>query len=1312
MPQDNTQSFLRINPVQPGQAPDQAPLDFKTAELHGGQTRVGQASQQIGPTSEQAQFGALAQIAGGAQKAIGTFAEIGGMVEDKKIKQAKTYFGKINSRDDLTPDQKQQEYDKYMQTVWTPLSGTGWKDDMANEMDRNWTSKRARNDYEEQRYISDYATWKSSPKNKGRPETPELMQEFHAQYEAMYPSAKRNDWYKLTFAKTNSAISEKQAKKTLELTSNSIRTEWDIPSPDEYKAYKSSRNKVEQGIFETRFKRFNDVLLQFPHDDPEAAYTHVHNLLSAAMDPAISGFREDAAMLVKDEIDTIAYEMTKEIFALTSSQRSSDLQDQAATDLASSKMAYGRKRNTAEFLQSFTWEVANLQGPARDSEVMGLVPTMWSMLQSGSSPEAIKFQALSLDDQIKFVESEFQAWYKDPFLGVVNQALFEQGTGIKPDTFDEFMSNGTFAIRVNENMGGKIVNENIKGLDSLSKDIIAVMPLNSPQGVQQGASKFKRDVATLVGLGEEDIDNMFYETKKADPTVKDSKDAKFPRPFQTAKEWYDKLPSEKQKILADRGFTSGNFKRLEELKAQVVAVEKAALVARSGQGSGNEDNALKSFEGLSLEARRHELIMNPELRHSAIAAIKLFNSDENHGGLDGKTLEMASQMNSLMAVDQAEFDGFLATKREGESAITPGQPSRYPEKLDLYGVTPNAKGETVPFRISPTEISKTFVVNPDGSLPPESRDNLLRLEFLALQIARGRIKDEATAKFTGEMDTLLARVAKNPQVAMATNPQEIYVLAATISGLAAGDPSFSSVQYAIGEDAAESRAMYSILSAAGSNSGGLLFMEGDTTEDGRFPRALNTFVQMMDILAGRTIQGGVGTVSPLHNTSDFATQVSAQTEIDNYVEGYSKAGASAARTNITGATLASRFFPSMRKDSEVLATELADTLWRAGGMSLPRPGDSDTEVSVGLPTDSGIVQTEWEDLTSDQQIGLYIATLNQHNPIAFKEFLGGWLQHVSDNPNDESWDLERFGSLWGILDKSQRRGMATSMDGVKTNPTVMMPKITYGVSGEVNVNTESVQDGRKISRLNLLREAEKRRGSTLTLLGNVDQKPSYHWAQTPQYGSIYMNGKHHPMQIGGGQSPTDYTLTTFCSEPLSPDRRGYKKYEWMAKTLGIPDEEQMSLQGFQEAIRRGLPPDTAPNLVSNYHQEELRARFENSGLNLPNDGEEFANARLRAQGRDAGEFVYPPLFEIFNEHHGIDLAQPNLDLTVSQAGEMIFHVGRDKYTLQENPPQDLIQEFYSAQKLNFYRASADNAARRFIVERARKRLTNKLKAGT
>lgn len=1250
----NIQNLLTTNPVQPNVGPVAIQPDYKQGSFVGGKLQLGETSQQVGPSSEVAMYGALAEIASGGAKAINTFADISSRIDKEKIQKAETYFNELNTRNDLTPDQKQQEFDKYSKEIWTPILGDTWRRQMAVEVDKNWTSKTARNNYEAARYESTYNNWKRKPENSGRPETNELLQEFNSFYALEYPSSKYNDWYTQVATKVDSAIALKNAEQAVIDFRGSVEISYQVPSREELNAYYNSANLENNARFEEMYKTFFELKKAVDStSDFGAMNAFVYKHMTESLGPRIEKLTPEAARMVASELDQLAQAKTKELFKIVQVENITQLKTQAALNLGSNENNFGITRNVGSYLDVFTQNIGQLSAIDRRAQVDNIIPFIWKTLSSGTSQESIDFRSKPLSLQLFAVEDAFRTWYNG------TELEFAAISGIDKDSLDNFIERGKFAVLNDENLGGKVVSLNFGSLKENASQTLSIFPLQSATQIQKSMEAYRQKTANALGIGVESVQELAY--------ILDSKNVPSFTSEPLVLNWFKSLSPQEQQKLDERGFTADNFAKLEDFRSTYVDLEAKARIAISKVDSPLASDTTGPIDKMSNAEVQAKLLVDPSIRGIGFASRSKQSTETDESGL-GINEEMGlTRVSIIMSDMETRFRAFVQGRREID---TKAGKSRIPGNLELFK---NSDGSMVVESLSPQSLIGKIEVDETGTLTEAGVQAALRLEFAAMEMTRIEPSNSSENAFKTEVKTLLTQIGKSGfSNVVARDPQKVYALTAMLAGLAQGDPNFINAQTFAGTDSGQLTAMASLLKVAHGLSGGILDLSPEDfadpnvklgyrrTQDGGLrplsqeeknkyaqhpmTRAVNSWRVAMDVFGTPMATSGEGTMNPLISNGKFDKPVAIRDEVSSVVQAFTTAGPNSYRDNGSLTALINRFnFPGAKSDQERISA-FGQALHLISGQVSPALGSTeDTEVLV--PGDDKMIFKKWSALTSEERIGVYLADLARIDPDATEMFLTGWLRTAANPATQDVYNLDMFVGTADFIREDLLKPRVSPLGTVQ--PRQYQTRVFENGPENTKLNVRVVNDGKNVSRRALFTQAL---GLSLSNYKVNTENVEHAWTSPGRFEDRYIpvgDGTYTPqtqnVRIGEVTSEDQFVITSQLATTMETNRDSYEYYKWWCSVI---KEDPVPQEQFNNAIN---------NLTETNVTSSPSTRLGLSGM------------RQLKVGDNPETTVRPPLFSVIAALHEVDLTSSNVEIMVDHKGDMYYNIGKERYLVPSNP---------------------------------------------
>lgn len=1271
------QSLLNVNPIAPSVEPIAIQPEFQQGSFIGGKLQLGEAAQQIGPSSEAAMYGALAEIAGGTQKGISNFSEISSSIEKDKIKQAEVFVEELGNKEDLTPDQKQEEYDKYMQNVWTPVLGKTWKKQMDNQVAKNWTSTLARNQYEASRYEKEYNAWKRQPDNKGRSETNELIQEFNTIYLKKYPSAENNDWFTGLNTKVNTTIDIENQKQRYIDWSASTDIIYDIPSWDNLKSFNDTANMEEQYKFKTKYKTFFELKEKVENvKDFSAAYDIVFkHMQETVLKPLLNDPKVSPIFIksVNQELDQIALKKTRDIFDLTLKERPAKIQQEASFNLVTAEIEFGRTNDIGKYLDIWTRSIGNVNEVDRFNKFNGLIGSIYTTL-SESNPN---FAALPLDQQIKQIRKDFNTWYIKPG----NAKNFQTNAQKTSEQVDTMLENAVYLILADKSKGGKTIDQNYKNIGESVTRLKQVIPLLSFQDTDKQIEQFEINTANTLGISITSLQKLVLQPGRQDTLVELEGPATL-QPIKPIVEWYGELSKEEQETLKLRGFTLDNFNGLENLRTQYTDLISFGLKPSGSSTStkGGEGLPIKTND-LSDSQLEAKVLTNPTFRATANAI-----DQATFNGLDPSSQAQAIRTMGVYSEIEQGFQLLNTELKKATEEFYSGQ--QVPEEIkvpDSISFFTNTDGTPITEPITPGNFIKNggkggTYLDETRTLTQEGTNQYLRLRYMASKMVSMVEDNEDKNKFATEVKQLMVRVGQNGLPAiMETEPATFYAFAAVLSGIAAASPDKVQASSFLGEDSELMDTMTGLVIHANTIAGGIPDITSgdqgklDVKPDPQNPmkRTLAAYSLAVENFLKPIANKGSGTINPLVSNNKFDRPMPISEVVGSFFTGISQAGPNDYRNEETTTALLERlnFKKNKGESSEQFMTRFGEALWTMTGQKLPALNDSSPSLQVTVYGDSNTPEVRnWSSLETWEKLNYYLTTFKQLNGSTANKLFEGWLGLANDSRFDEFRTIDMFKYTSGfylsdILESRTLPGLQTRKPKqyIQTNyDTKSIVESRWGLggafgytSGEQVLSTSIVPDATQSNntRGRLLSNALSMSGN----YGIVNTQPvSISWqnpgkfteeliAFTDADGNVKY--KNERVLMGQVQSEDEFVIDSFISTSMEPTDNAYKYYVDMSQVFG---QTPVSKQEYLGYITRNAKAGawTRPSAYGTFSGGTQTA--------IP-----------RGKGLTIQDTVYPSLFEVMAKFHQVDLTSENRNISVNSQGNIFFNIGNHSFKLPQ-----------------------------------------------
>lgn len=822
------QNLLNQQPIAPNVTPIPSQPDFKQAQLSGGQIKLGQAAQQIGPSSEEALFSSLAQIAGGIETGISNFTKISQIEDQKKISDVEVGFDKIDQTD-LTPEEKKEKLDELLRGVWTPVTGKGWKEKMSTSADRRWLSEEGRNSFEEKRYRREFVSFLNEERNMTRGDTPELEETFQKEYQNRYPTSEYNNWFRLKTFETGSKLIQKKIQDAVSLFPLSVNAAIPVPSAEDIQKALLGNTEVK-----SQYKVFFDLEgLARLSPSVEDFALNVKNYLDEAV---ISKLDERTPIEVQAELarqlPILALQKAQQIMEASNSFKLSETQQDAITsiDLAKQNLV-----NTEDKLQGITFlldtfgtHLNTLDIPRSEKRelIYQLVPTIVDQLDTAITQ--------GTDRNIK---NKFPDWENMTAVERVDAAM---------SILQGWVETGSNKAKIMDIL--KFTPDEIKGLasspeaaaDKLVFENARIQALLSKPVQERFSEEVGRNLETVAFTGQS---LGAYATTKAITTQVDNQIAtvanklgisvdSLRKAYRDEKgnyrteikpdEWFRLLTSEEQTSLISKGFTLGNFQHslkyinaVRELELVAAKVQQEKKFNPDAKSAFDVDKITKQAERFapsiqSTESMTQASIATEVLTGRAYATgenkefLSLLNqyrsvrnqlttntklSEEEKKQLTGfielVDTELPFMSGYANAVDKGVTEmladlGNMARQIPSLNATSPNVEQSFVEMAQEFAQQSNdvLNGKRkVDFKSQPTVI----IDEKDGTWSKEARYNLLSAGFMAKRVFAPDSKAADKKLFNETIDSALTRIANGgPDYMQSSNGKYDLTLLATI----------------------------------------------------------------------------------------------------------------------------------------------------------------------------------------------------------------------------------------------------------------------------------------------------------------------------------------------------------------------------------------------------------------------------------------------------------------------------------------------------------------------------------------------------
>lgn len=803
MSQINIQSLLNQQPIGPSVVPIQPTPEFRQSQISGGQIKLGQAAQQIGPSSEEAMYSSLSQIAGGVESSIDIFSKISSMEEKRKIADLEVEYDKLD-QSNLTPEEKKEQLEKLLKNAWTPVTGDSWKQKLAVGADRRWLSEEGRNAYEEKRYRQRFVEFLNRPENLSRGDTPELEEIFQQQYTTQYPSSKYNNWFRLKTFETGSRLIQKKVQDAVSLFPLSVNTAIQVPNAEERKKILYGNTELKE-----KYKVFFDLeTISRLSPDTETFAKNIHtylqdNLLNK-LDPKtpIEVYQELARQL-----PNLSLQKAQEIMAASSDFRLSETQQEAFTSLELAKKhleTSNDKLSSITFLLDTTARHLNTLDIPREKKrefVFGLVPVIAEQLDKaitqGTDQTIINmfpdWQNMTAVERIDTAIEILDTWVntkenKQAILGILSFTQEElKGLGQTPEEAADtlIVNNARTMAYISDPIQKRFNQEIDRDLEDLGFTVKTLSIYTDPDKINQTVSNSLSSIASKLGISVESL-QKFYRTKDQwleDPNVSN---------------WFQGLnPKEKEEFIK-RGFYLNNFggglKYLNAARELEIAKFKELNEKRFQPGSMFDvDKITKQADKFSPTVTHTQGMVRPSIAVEVLSG-RASNNAENREFIlllhqyrtsrdtlkTNKRLSSAEkeQLTSFITDINSSFpfmSGYADAVDKGITEMLAAVPAMVRQIPTPSANAPNDERSYIEIIQEFSQQSNRILtgqdrvdvvgqpsklIDEDGTWSKEARYNLLHAGFMAKRSFAPDAREDDKKLFNSTIDTALTRIAQ------------------------------------------------------------------------------------------------------------------------------------------------------------------------------------------------------------------------------------------------------------------------------------------------------------------------------------------------------------------------------------------------------------------------------------------------------------------------------------------------------------------------------------------------------------------------
>lgn len=950
--------------------------DFVEGRMVGGQTQVGAPRQQVGPSSGEAGYAALAQIAGGVAKGLDTFADIGSRIEKSKIQKAQLLFDEIDGKEDLDGDTKFSQFEEGIKDIYTPLLGDSWRKDMDNRVRKQWLSGAARDTFEQNRYNRELGEFLQT-KNLQSPAqlTDNLLDEFQQTYEAKYPLAKEVTWFQATRFQTQAGVAKKAAETSTAIFKARLNEHF-APIPQEIlQQWSTTQNPEEKKRIADAYPGFSSFLERIDTlSDTTSIFNYFNEEMKNMAKESLKGMPEDLQADVLANMGEVATKVMGEALRLKFQHNSNTRIAQASVSVEAAMTNFKTDGNTVTLLDTILEVAPDLSPQVRQSMVPAIFEELYNKAKKDDptgTPYKWKTTANELYENWANPKGLLAFGRKGGKGNLLESRLLLPGQKMETvrQTAWEALEqgNGTVAIDIKTQAQQTIDNnENKSGW----------FKFQLPEIRQRDLATAREETAQTLGIEVSSLMKFFVDTGNASVSS------------QSVKDWYNNLSSDEKKRLRDAGYDlEKNYGNLRGVLESQNKAEKEFLVA-----SINDQNKAESASG---KAKTQDEFRSEILQGQHIDTLNLsLTAAKKDPAFDEKLRELSPEEQALIQEGrglQLKFDVALGQMVSYYDNLINNTEDSDPKKQFYYAMREKYKGmldDGVLFYPNDTNQSlSSFLQTPGLVLTEPQSDNpvfssrltlegfkrLQQLKFRWTQIASDPNNPDNQKEIT-ELYKTMVSVASQGIRGIEDNPGIMYALTAAIGGLRASgnDIDFATL---LGVDDSRVMLMLGLMDAS------LDLSTQSFTPDPEDAASRETFTRisqetMTAFMAAGQASGAIDVPSMFINN-----KAEKPAEVVGTLRGWSRGEVD---SNVADTNLQAILKTLGMSESEFYQTIALSS----GNNALPAFDDTSNPMVWEIKTTGGPEYKTWEDMTFADKI--QVALANTRNATILPK-LPGWL---------------------------------------------------------------------------------------------------------------------------------------------------------------------------------------------------------------------------------------------------------------------------------------------------------------------------------
>jgi hypothetical protein len=767
----NSQGLLGFNQAAPSVEIAAPAPQFIESRSVGGQLQVAQPRQQVGPSSEEAAYAALAQIAGGVAKGLDNFADIGSRIEKEKIQRAQLIFDEIDADETMDPDTKFSKLEERTKDIYTPLLGDNWKKEINNRVKKQWMSQQARDSYEERRYKTELGEFLESRNLDINSQlTPELLDEFQNIYENRYPLSNTVSWFQLNKAETKAKVAVNTAKRMNSSVMANVMSMMSTPPENIVAEYNNTLDANRKKEIENEYPFFFESVASIPvNATPQDVFSLLRSRVQNNLEPSLMELPDDVKAIVLENVeDAVLQQMPRYVGVLKENKLNAvKAEAGVAIDNAFTVFNGSAKGDVHQFLDAISQNLGPLWQD-RDKITSGLVPLVFDKL-SKENPESSPYEIWNM------VEQQFSSFENlDKLMNRGMQTkdwLSSQKQGL--------MQSNTWQNRI------KVMVED-------AKDDLGLLANNdarflfTDEAISGKIKSIFTSLADALGIPK-DNQTEFVNYMESSIIAQDSQgNAVFAIDDSSMGDWFRQMPPEFKTILNENGFTLDSNRNLRnEMYAMMTSAANIMIETQKNTGKTTVSETTTTPKVMKpSEASVEFFTLNPGEQD----VLKRYDSVEGNLKLEERyrMLQIKGQWN----VHGAGFTTWLSQQAGSKQLVDLPVDNPWIQGLDAFmdqGSNPKPDLAEKFLDHAPRSVKSyiqdSSLLDPTtGELTANGAAGLLVLEYKTATMSRDGWNTPQVSAFMGEFRDLLSATKQRLNKGE-TPTRELYIINAVLQGL-------------------------------------------------------------------------------------------------------------------------------------------------------------------------------------------------------------------------------------------------------------------------------------------------------------------------------------------------------------------------------------------------------------------------------------------------------------------------------------------------------------------------------------------------